>query len=112
MARYPERVRLATDLTRYDWRLTEGQLGWTNPNSRAQWGVIVQYDCGAVLDTLWKSLDVLEEETNQRRAETAYRDLDSLVRELLRSGQTAQQIRKHVTETAREHQKHEPSPAG
>ena len=57
MPREPVRVKLTCDLTRYDHRLVAGSLGWTVPAQRATWGVIVNYDCGARLDTLWKSLE-------------------------------------------------------
>jgi hypothetical protein len=63
MAHTKQRVCLTTDLTRYDSRLVAGSLGWTTVR-RAQWGVIVEYDNGAVLDTLWKSLrEVVEQKT-------------------------------------------------
>lgn len=55
------RVRLTADLTRYDRRLVTGCLGWTG--KPGQWGVMVHYDNGAVLDTLWKSLEEIKEAT-------------------------------------------------
>lgn len=43
----PRRVRLTADLTKYDNRLVVGSEGNTVPNARAEWGIMVQYDCGA-----------------------------------------------------------------
>lgn len=57
----PERMRLIVDLTRYDRRLTVGQLGTTMPNVKLSiWGdrfVAIRFDCGAELDILYKSLE-------------------------------------------------------
>lgn len=57
-----ERVELIVDLTRYDKRLIVGSLGWTMPDVKlSMWGsedrfVAVQFDNGACLDILYKSL--------------------------------------------------------
>lgn len=54
----PHRVKLIVDLTRYDKRLTEGQLGTTMPGVKLSiWGsedrfVAVRFDCGAERYTL------------------------------------------------------------
>ena len=64
----PIRVKLTCDLTRYDRRLTEGQEGMTIPSYKcSEWGsmesfVAVRFDCGATLDILWKSLEILDKE--------------------------------------------------
>jgi hypothetical protein len=59
----PIRVKLKHDLTKYDPRCIVGIMGWTVPNIKIGiWGsndtfVVVNFDNGAYLDVLWKSLD-------------------------------------------------------
>ncbi len=54
----PQRVKLKVDLTKYDERCKEGELGWTIPNVKlSMWGsqdrfVAVRFDNGARLDVL------------------------------------------------------------
>lgn len=62
----PTRVRLTTDLRRYHMHLASGTTGMTIPDYKVGvWGtqdrfVAVKFDCcGATLDILWGSLDVL-----------------------------------------------------
>lgn len=60
------RVKLLVDLTRYDSRLTGGQLGTTNMRDRSGWSAMdrfvkVRFDCGAYLDILWRSLEIIPE---------------------------------------------------
>lgn len=56
-------VTLNTDLTKYDSRLTKGQVGKTIPNLKlSMWGsmdtfVAVKFDCGAKMDIAISSLD-------------------------------------------------------
>lgn len=97
---YPKRVRLTCDLTRYRAGLVEGSLGWTT-GQNAQWGVIVKYDNGAELDTLWCSLDVLEEETKAKELETRLWHLRCDIRSVLGMGATPAQLRKLVTEASK-----------
>jgi hypothetical protein len=101
----PQRVRLTADLTRYDARLTTGQLGWTEPGSHAVWGVIVRYDCGARLDTLPRSLEVLEEETRELAKQNDLNALEILTNRLQREHHmTAADIRKHIRQLRRARQ--------
>lgn len=55
------RVRLNTDLTKYDNRLTIGIEGYAISNSRmGDRFVIVKFDTGACIDVLWDSLDIID----------------------------------------------------
>jgi hypothetical protein len=60
-----ERVKLIVDLTRYNSNCKIGELGWTMPNVKlSMWGsedrfVAVRFDNGAMLDVLYKSLEVI-----------------------------------------------------
>ena len=69
------RVRLICDLTSYDYRLVVGSMGWTCPYAHAKWGIIVDYDCGVRLDTLWRSLEEDEEATAQVAQEAEITEL-------------------------------------
>ena len=95
-----KRVKLLADLTSYDRRCKMGSLGWTLPDRNAQWGVIVRYDSGAELDTLWRSLEVLEAETRQGEIESLRREFEHNVDELLRLGANPADLRKLITEKA------------
>jgi len=59
----PVRVKLIKDLTRYDKRLTAGQLGTTIPNVKLSfWGnmdtfVAVEFDCCVQMDIAYKSIE-------------------------------------------------------
>lgn len=94
------RVRLTVDLTDYDSRLVAGSLGWTCPRDPAMWGVMVRYDNGAYLDTLWKSLEELEDETAAAQREEDLRRFDYLVTDLLKRGMVPQELRSRVTKLA------------
>jgi hypothetical protein len=61
------------------------------------WGVMVRYDNGAYLDTLWKSLEELEEETAEAEKEGAFRQFDRTVSDLFRLGCSSQEVRSRVT---------------
>lgn len=58
-----KKVTLNTDLTKYDSRLTNGQVGKTIPNVKlSEWGsmdhfVAVQFECGSRMDIAISSLD-------------------------------------------------------
>ena len=65
------------------------------------WGVMVRYDNGAYLDTLWKSLDELEDETKLADQQDALQRFDFIVRDLLKFGVTPQELRTRVTASAR-----------
>jgi hypothetical protein len=57
------RVRLTANLTRYDSRLTGGQEGDTT-GSGSHLGdrfTFVLFDCGAKLDVLWESVEIIDE---------------------------------------------------
>lgn len=62
----PIKVKLTTDLTKYDKRCVEGSTGVTIPNHRVGiWGgldtfVAVAFDNGAVLDVLYRSIEIIE----------------------------------------------------
>ena len=66
----PKRVKLKTDLTKYDNRLTIGQKGSTIPDVKlSHWGsmdnfVAVNFDCGAKLDIALNSLEYDDEYIN------------------------------------------------
>jgi len=93
-----QRVRLLCDLTRYRGGLVVGTLGWTDPWSDAQWGVIVNYDNGARLDTLRNSLEILEDETKAEAARLLLAQLRDAVRDLSKAGYTKRQLQKEVSE--------------
>lgn len=95
-----ERVRLTCDLTRYDSRLVEGSLGWTG--RPGPWGNIVEYDCGAVLDTLWKSLELLEGGTREEERRVLNIEFKSTVKRLLRKGENAADLRAEITRLNKE----------
>jgi hypothetical protein len=95
------RVRLTADLTRYDSRLVAGSLGWTCPEAHAMWGVMVRYDNGAYLDTLWKSLNELEDETKQAEQQDTFQQFDFVVKDLLKLGVAPQELRTKITTLAR-----------
>ena len=97
------RVRLTCDLTRYDHRLVEGSLGWTG--REGQWGNIVQYDCGAVIDTLWRSLEFLKEETQDEARRLKRCDFECDVKDLIRLGADPAAMRRDITKWNREVQK-------
>lgn len=56
----PKRVRLLCDLTTYDKRLVVGSLGHTTGRD-GQWGSMISYDCGAYLDTIYTSLEEVDD---------------------------------------------------
>lgn len=62
----PRKVKLLTDLTKYDARCVIGSTGTTMPNHRVGlWGdldtfVAVHFDNGAILDVLYKSIEIAE----------------------------------------------------
>jgi hypothetical protein len=57
------RVKLVVDLSRYDSRLTGGQEGDAYSDSYlGDCFAFVRFDCGAGLDVLWNSLDIIDEE--------------------------------------------------
>jgi hypothetical protein len=64
----PVRVRLTTDLTRYDSRCIEGSLGTTIPNRKfGLYGsfdhfVAVRFDNGSAMDIAYRSLEIIEDE--------------------------------------------------
>jgi hypothetical protein len=58
---------------------------------------MVQYDNGAYLDTLWKSLVELEEETKRADHQEALQRFDRIVAELQQLGTTPQELRTRVT---------------
>lgn len=72
------RVRLITDLTRYDRRLTAGQEGntcgptdiWARGSDRFTG---VAFDCGASRDILWESLEIIDSKfvAQKKREEAA-----------------------------------------
>jgi len=95
-----KRVRLTCDLTEYNSRLVAGSLGWTGRNG--QWGVIVNYDCGASLDTLWRSLEVLEDETKAEELRVAQDGVETEIRGLLELGADPAELRKLVTKLHKE----------
>ena len=97
-----KRVRLTCDLTSYCSGLTAGSLGWTMPDAYAQWGVMVAYDNGAQLDTLWKSLEHLEDETMAATIEEAQRSFRSEAKDLLEAGVDANELRGVITEINKE----------
>lgn len=93
--RYSKRVKLTADLSSYDSRLTGGQLGWTERDG--MWGVMVRYDCGAYLDTLWKSLEVQDEDTRNHEKTFAVMELQAAAEELQKKhGMTPAEIRKLI----------------
>ena len=98
-----KRVRLRVDLTRYDSRCKEGSLGWTGQAGR--WGNMVHYDSGAVLDTLWKSLEVLEDETKAEARRVNAHAFEAVVKDLLRDGITAAELRQWITRLNKQVQK-------
>jgi hypothetical protein len=57
------RVRLTANLTRYDPRLTDGQEGDTigSGSHLGDHFTFVRFDCGAKLDVLWESIEVIDE---------------------------------------------------
>lgn len=57
------RVRLTANLTRYDSRLTGGQEGDTTGrvSHLGDRFTFVLFDCGANLDVLWESIEVIDE---------------------------------------------------
>lgn len=55
----PQRVRLRYGLTDYDERLVVGSLGYTTGRD-GQFGEMINYDCGAYRDTLWKGLEIVD----------------------------------------------------
>lgn len=92
-----KRVRLTCDLTYYRAGLVEGSLGWTTSRN-GQWGVIVQYDNGTSLDTMWKSLEVLEPETAQNDRYWLWWDFECEVRRILQDGVPGDELRKRITQ--------------
>jgi hypothetical protein len=80
----PIRIKLNTDLTRYDQRLTNGQEGLTIPGKKFDcFGsldtfVAVKFDCGAALDILWTSLEIIDAEELQRIADYKSKQLEDL----------------------------------
>ena len=64
----PLRVKLKTDLTKYDNRCKIGSLGYTIPDIKLSiWGsqdrfVAVKFDNGAKLDVLIDSLEIINED--------------------------------------------------
>lgn len=66
----PVRVKLTTDLTRYDHCCVEGSMGTTIPNTKfGMYGsfdhfVAVRFDNGAAMDIAYNSLEILKEETD------------------------------------------------
>lgn len=95
---HPQRVKLTADLTKYAAGLTPGTLGWTKPTITARWGVMVQYDNGVLLDTLWRSLEVQEEETKKKQIEVDLGLFDEMTQNLLRLGVTVDDLHKRITE--------------
>jgi hypothetical protein len=63
----PRKVKLTTDLTKYDERCVEGSTGKTIPNHRVGiWGdldtfVAVAFDNGAIMDIVHSSLEFIED---------------------------------------------------
>ena len=58
------RVKLTTDLSRYDGRLTGGQEGAVTRGAYSRLGdrfALVRFDCGASLDVLWQGLKITDE---------------------------------------------------
>jgi hypothetical protein len=66
----PVRVRLTTDLTRYDNRCVNGSMGTTIPNRKfGVFGnydhfVAVRFDNGAMMDISYGSIEIIKEETD------------------------------------------------
>lgn len=62
----PIRVKLITDLTKYDSKLTIGQEGFTVPNEKySMWGdfdgfVAVNFDCDSKMDIALNSLEIIK----------------------------------------------------
>lgn len=95
-----KRVKLLCDLTRYDRRLVAGSLGWTG--EPGQWGNMVSYDCGARLDTLWRSLEVLEDETHAEALRLRRLDFAHAVEDLLKGGMAPAVLRQEITRLSHE----------
>ena len=68
----PLRVKLKVDLTKYDNRCKVGSIGYTIPDIKlSMWGdqdrfVAVRFDNGAQLDVLWDSLEIINENNEQK----------------------------------------------
>lgn len=88
-----QRVRLTADLTSYRTGLVPGVMGWTDPATRAQWGVIVHYDNGQSLDTLWRSLEVMEEATKDHRRDLNLAKLRGIMQVLLTDGMSIEMLK-------------------
>lgn len=71
------RVRLLCGLTKYRSGLVAGSVGTVSGS--AQWGVLVKYDNGDVLDTLVKSLELFEPK-DIAEAEQADREWEDQIR--------------------------------
>ena len=97
--RSARRVKLLCDLTHYRRGLVAGTLGWTT-SARSEWGVMVRYDGGHILDTLWRSLETLEEETNANKLRFDLLDFNNLVCSLLENGVTPATLRQRITQLA------------
>jgi hypothetical protein len=96
------RVRLTADLTGYRAGLVPGTLGWTDPVSRAPWGVYVEYDNGVRLDTLWKSLEQLEPETQAHRRQLKLGPTLQAVADLVQDGMAGDDLKKQLWDVIKE----------
>ena len=67
----PERVKLKVDLTRYNEKAKEGELGWTIPGTKLTFlgssdtFVAVRFDNGISMDILYKSLEFINRKWNK-----------------------------------------------